>query len=87
MYNGCLKNLILPERWKKDEIKPIMKAGTQTCEGVTKYRHMSLLIVGGKTLEKALKKKQIITCVQRSFSTRTSMDSFRKRSKQTRLWF
>jgi len=54
MYNGCLKNGIFPERWKKAKIIPIMKPGTQTCEEVTKYRPISLLHVGGKILERDL---------------------------------
>jgi len=54
MYNGCLKNGIFPERWKKAKIIPIMIPGTQTCEEVTKDRPISFLNVGGKILERAL---------------------------------
>jgi len=51
MYNGCLKNGILPDRWTKAKIIPIIKPGTQTCERITKYRPLSFLIVGRKILE------------------------------------
>jgi len=54
MYNGCIKDGIFPERWKKAKIIPIMKPGTQMCEEVTKYRLISLLNVGVKILERAL---------------------------------
>ena len=54
MYNGCLKNRIFPERWKKAKIIPIMKPSTQTCEEDNTYRPISLLHVGGKILERAL---------------------------------
>jgi len=53
MYNGCLKNGIFPERWKKAKIIPIMKPHTQNSEDVTKYRPISLLNIGGKIMEKA----------------------------------
>jgi len=54
MYNGCLKNGIFPNRWKKHKIILIMKLGTQTYEEVTKYHPIILLSVGGKMLDRAL---------------------------------
>jgi len=82
LCNGYLKNGIFPERWKKAKIMPIMKSRIQTCEEVTKYRSISLLNVGGKILERAL----INRINHYMYSTRTSMNSFRKRAQQTRLW-
>ena len=37
------ENGIFPERWNKAKIIPFKKAGTQTCEEVTKYGPISLL--------------------------------------------
>jgi len=54
MYNGCLKNGVFPEIWKKAKIIPITKPDTQNSQDVTKYRPISLLNTGGKILEKAL---------------------------------
>ena len=54
MYNGCLKNGIFPEIWKRAKIIPITKPDTQNSPDVTKYRPISLLNIGGKILEKAL---------------------------------
>jgi hypothetical protein len=54
MYNGCLKNGIFLEIWKKAKIIPITKPDTQNSQDVTKYRAISLLNIGGKILEKAL---------------------------------
>jgi len=54
MYNGCLKNGIFPEIWKKAKIIPITKPDTQNSQDDTKYRPISLLNIGGKILEKAL---------------------------------
>ena len=54
MYNGCLKNGVFPEIWKKAKIIPIIKSGTQNSHEVTQYRPISLLNIGGKILEKVL---------------------------------
>ena len=54
MYNGCLKNGVFPEIWKKAKILPITKPDTQNSQDITKYRLISLLNIGGKILEKAL---------------------------------
>jgi hypothetical protein len=54
MYNGCLKNGVFPEIWKKAKIIPITKPDTQNNQDVAKYRPISLLNIGGKILEKAL---------------------------------
>jgi hypothetical protein len=57
MYNGCLKNGVFPDIWKKTKIIPITKPDTQNSQDVTKYRPTSLLNIGGKILEKALIKR------------------------------
>ena len=57
MYNGCLKNGILPEGWKKAKIIPIMKPGKQTCDEVTKHRPLRFLNVGGKILGNGTEKQ------------------------------
>ena len=44
MYNGCLKNGIFPEIWKKAKIIPITKSDTQNSLDLTKYRPISLNI-------------------------------------------
>jgi len=54
MYNGCLKNGIFPEIWKKAKFIPITKPDTQNSQHVTKYRPISLLNIGAKILKKAL---------------------------------
>jgi len=53
-YNGCLKNGVFPEIWKKAKIPPITKPDTQNSQDVTKYRPINLLNIGRKILEKAL---------------------------------
>ena len=52
--NGCLKIGVFPEIWKKAKIIPITKPDTQNSQNVTKHRPISILIIGGKILEKAL---------------------------------
>jgi len=52
LYNGCLKNGIFPDRWKKAKNIFVTKPGTQNSKDVTKYRSISLLNVGGKYLKK-----------------------------------
>ena len=49
MYNGCLKNVIFPEIWKKAKIIQITKPDTQNSQDVTKYRPISLLNIGKDT--------------------------------------
>jgi len=52
MYNGCIKNGIFLERWKKAKIIPIMKPDSQTCEEVTEHRPISLLMWDGNYWKK-----------------------------------
>ena len=54
LYNGCLKQGIFPTIWKEAKIIPCIKPGQEKSIEVTKYRPISLLIYGGKVLEKLL---------------------------------
>jgi hypothetical protein len=54
IYNGCLKDGVFPNRWKKAKIIPIVKPGTEGSDEVNKFRPISLLDSGGKVLEKLL---------------------------------
>jgi hypothetical protein len=54
MYNRCLRDRIFPKRWKRAKIIPIIKPGKEDSYGVSKYRPIRLLNIGGKILEKAL---------------------------------
>ena len=54
IYNGCLRNISFPWRWKKATILPITKPGKESFEDVSKFRPISLLNIGGKVLEKVL---------------------------------
>ena len=53
-YNGCLKHGILPARWKRAKLIPIIKPGKENSYNVMKYRPISLLNVGGKVLGKLM---------------------------------
>ena len=48
------KNRYIPGEMEEDRIVPIMKPGIQTCEVVTKYRHISLLNVGRNIQERVI---------------------------------
>lgn len=54
MYNGCLREDYFPKKWKKVKIIPITKPGKENSTEVSKFRPISLIIVGGKVLEKML---------------------------------
>ena len=54
IYNGCLKEGVFPNRWKKAKIIPIVKPGKEGSDDVNKFRPISLLDSGGKVLEKLL---------------------------------
>jgi len=54
IYNRCLREGILPKRWKKAMIIPIIKPGKEESDKVSKFRPVSLLDIGGKVLEKIL---------------------------------
>jgi hypothetical protein len=54
MYNGCLRYGVLPQRWKRAKLIPIIKPGKENRYKVSKYRPISLLNVGGKVLEKVM---------------------------------
>ena len=54
IYNGCLKDGVFPNRWKKAKVIPIVKPGTEGSDEVNKFRPISLLDSGGKVLEKLL---------------------------------
>jgi hypothetical protein len=53
-YNECLRKSCFPKKWKKVKIIPITKPGEETSTGVSKFRPISLIIVGGKVLGKIL---------------------------------
>ena len=53
MFKTALKNNIIPHTWKLANIVPIPKPNKDTDKG-TSYRHISLLSVTAKTLEKSL---------------------------------
>jgi hypothetical protein len=52
LYNGCLKQVIFPTICKEASIIPIIKPGQEKSADVSKYRPISLLIYGGRVLEK-----------------------------------
>jgi hypothetical protein len=52
MYNGCLRDVVFPKRWKRAKIIPIIKPGKEASYDVSKYRPISLFKVGCKVLEK-----------------------------------
>jgi hypothetical protein len=52
IYNGCLKEGVFPNRWKKYQIIPVVKQGKEVSDDVSKFRPISLLDSGGKVLEK-----------------------------------
>ena len=54
IYNGCLKEGVFPNRWKKAKFIPIVKPGKEGSDEVNKFRPISLLGSGGKVLEKLL---------------------------------
>jgi hypothetical protein len=54
MYNSCLNRGIFPRRWKAAKMIPIVKPGKENCDDASKFRHISLINVGGKVLEKLL---------------------------------
>lgn len=54
IYNGCLKEGVFPNRWKKAKIIPVVKQGKEGSDEVSKFRPISLLDSGGKVLEKML---------------------------------
>ena len=54
IYNQCLKRGSFPRRWKTANIIPIAKPGQENSMEPSKYRPVSLLIIGGKVLEKLL---------------------------------
>jgi hypothetical protein len=37
MYNGCLRKGVLPKRWKRAKLNPIVKPGKEDSEEVTKF--------------------------------------------------
>jgi hypothetical protein len=45
MYNACLKDGCFPKKWKYSVIIFIIKPGKEECNGVSKYRPISLLNV------------------------------------------
>jgi hypothetical protein len=51
MYNGCLRTACLPRIWKRAEIIPIVKPGKETCDDISKYHPISLIITAAKVLE------------------------------------
>jgi len=53
LYNGCLRMACFPRRWKT-AIIPIIKAGKETCDDISKYRSTSLINTTAKGLEKIL---------------------------------
>jgi hypothetical protein len=57
MYNGCLRDGVVPKRWKRAKIIPTIKPGKEDSYDVSKYRPISLINIGGKVLEKALIKR------------------------------
>ena len=54
MYNGCLRRVIFPKRWKTAKLIPTVKPGKENSDDVSKFRPISLLNTGGKVLEKLL---------------------------------
>jgi retron-type reverse transcriptase len=54
MYNGCLRDGVFPKRWKSAKLIPIIKPWEEYSYDVSKYRPISLLIVGGKVLEEVM---------------------------------
>jgi hypothetical protein len=54
IYNGCLKEGVFPNTWKKAKIIPIVKPGKEGSDEVNKFRPNSLIDSGGKVLEKLL---------------------------------
>ena len=54
IYNKCLKEGVLPRRWKTAKIIPIVKPGKEGSDEVCKFRPISLLASDGKVLEKIL---------------------------------
>jgi hypothetical protein len=54
MYNGCLRRVVFPKRWKTVKLIPIVKPGKENSDKVSKFRPISLLDKGGKVLEKLL---------------------------------
>ena len=54
MYNECLKRGHFPEQWKIANIIPITKQGTKDSYDTSKYRHISLINIDGKVLQKLL---------------------------------
>ena len=54
IYNKCLKEVVFPRQWKTAKIIPIVKPGKEGSNEVSKFRPISLLVSGGKVLEKLL---------------------------------
>ena len=54
IYNGCLKEGVFPNGWKRSKIIPIVKRGKERSDEVNKFRPISLLDSDGKVLEKLL---------------------------------
>jgi hypothetical protein len=54
MYNQCPKRGCFRKRWKIAKIIPIIKPGKEKSRDPSKYRPISLLIIGGNVLEKLL---------------------------------
>jgi hypothetical protein len=54
IYNACLKEGCFPKKLKYSVIIPIIKPGNEECNGVSKYRPISLINIGGKLLERLM---------------------------------
>jgi hypothetical protein len=54
LYNGCLRKICFPKRWKRARIIFLTKPGKENGNDESKNRSVSLLNVGGKVLEKLL---------------------------------
>ena len=53
IYNGCLRQGIFPTRWKRANVITVIKPGKENSDDVSKFRPISLIIVGGTILEKS----------------------------------
>ena len=48
IFNGCLKEGVFQNRWKKAKIIPVVKLGKEGSDEVSKFRPISLLDSGAK---------------------------------------
>jgi len=54
IYNGCLREGVFPQSWKKAKIIPKVKPSKEGSDGVNKFGPISLIDSGSKVLEKLL---------------------------------